>query len=77
MEEMSMESNILDRVSRQVFSQFPEVKGCTPKVRNQAGGQYLLIYEGKGKTADGKMITRVVRVVVHADGTIGKITTSR
>jgi hypothetical protein len=72
-----MEQNIVDRVSGQVFRQFPEVRGCIPKIRSQAAGQYLLIYEGSAAAADGKTIRRVVRVVVRQDGTISKITTSR
>jgi hypothetical protein len=72
-----MERSIVDQVSGQIFRQFPEVRGCIPKIKNQSAGQYLFIYEGKGTAADGKTIHHIVRVVVRQDGSISKITSSR
>jgi hypothetical protein len=72
-----MEKSKIDQVSGQVFRQFPEVRGCSPKIKNQSVGQYLFIYEGNGTTADGKTIRHIVRVVVREDGSISKITSSR
>ena len=81
-----MDSKTIDAVCKQVYSRFPEVNGCVPKVQSQDSSQagnsqgpanYLFIFTVKGKTADGKSITRTVRVVATARGKILKTTTSR
>ncbi len=72
-----MERQILDNICRQIYSRFPEVRGCKPKVRSYAQNQSLLIFEGKSHASDGHAIPRTVRVVVNASGKIAKVTTSR
>jgi len=72
-----MEEHIINSVSSQIYRQFPEVHGSRPKVKALTATQSLLIFEGKAKTADGKQISRAVRVVVDENGKIVKVTTSR
>ncbi len=81
-----MDSKTIDAVCKQIYSRFPEVDGCAPKIQPQDAGQaggsqgtsnHLFIFTGKSKTADGKSITRTVRVVVSDRGKILKTTTSR
>lgn len=71
-----MESGAVDRVSQSVYRQFPELHGVRPSVR-ASGTQYLLIFSGKVKTADGKTLPRIVRVTANEQGNILKLTTSR
>jgi hypothetical protein len=71
-----MESNAIDRVSQSVYRQFPELRGVHPTV-HQSGTQFLLIYSGKVKTADGKTLPRIVRATANEQGSILKLTTSR
>jgi hypothetical protein len=71
-----MDSNLISKISRQVFHDFPEVKESSPRVQAQ-GENFLLIFKGSAKTSDGRTIPRVVRVVANAKGDILKITTSR
>jgi hypothetical protein len=81
-----MDSKMIDTVCKQVYSRFPEVNGCAPKIQAQKPGpageskgsaNYLFVFNGKGTTADGKSISRTVRVVVTERGKIIKMTTSR
>ncbi len=81
-----MEPRFVDAVCQQVYTRFPEVNGCAPKIQLQPAGEpgaakkapsYLFIFSGKGLTANGKAIARTVRVVVSERGKIVKMTTSR
>lgn len=75
-----MDQDILSKVCNQVYSKFPEVNGKKPKIQTQDkadGVNYLVIFSGSGKTANGSVISRVVRVVVSDTGKIIKMTTSR
>jgi hypothetical protein len=79
-----MKDNNIKSISSRISRQFPEVAGSKPKIKTQnhkgakSGLQtYLLTFQGKAKTADGKSINRIVRVIADETGKIIKITTSR
>ena len=75
-----MDAEILSRVCAQVYSKFPEVNGIRPKVHAQAkagGTNHLLIFTGSAQSSSGKVLSRVVRVVITNDGKIIKVTTSK
>lgn len=72
-----MDAKTISTVCKQVYQKFPEVNGAKPKVKEQAGESFLLIFEGTGTTASGASIRRTVRAVVNANGKITKLTTSR
>jgi hypothetical protein len=77
-----VDQKILNKVSRQVARDFPELAGATPTVRRQAsrsggGEQYLLTYKGSARLPGGKSLPRIVRVVVDPGGRILRISTSR
>jgi hypothetical protein len=72
-----MDSSALDRVCQSVYRQFPELRGAHPSVKNQAGGNFLIIFSGHTKTADGKNLARTVRVTANESGSILKLSTSR
>ena len=72
-----MESSAINHVSQSVYSQFPELRGVHPTVHNQPGGKYLLTFNGKVRTADGKTLPRTVRVTADEHGSILKLSTSR
>jgi hypothetical protein len=71
-----MEPSALDRVCQSVYRQFPELRGSRPSVK-QNGSNYLIIFSGHAKTADGKSISRTVRVTASESGSVLKLTTSR
>lgn len=71
-----MESSAIDHVCQSVYRQFPELKGVRPSVR-QSEANFLLIFSGKVKTADGKTLPRTVRVTANEKGNILKLSTSR
>jgi hypothetical protein len=61
-------------------SGLPPLSGCCrvrPKVSSYTGDLSLLLFTTKAKAADGRSITRTVRVVAGPDGKIKKATTSR
>jgi hypothetical protein len=75
-----MDAEILSKVCAQVYSKYPEVNGIRPKVHAQAkvgGTNHLLIFAGNAKSSSGKVLPRVLRVVVSDDGKIIKVTTSK
>ena len=72
-----MDKKILSSICSQVYSRFPEVKGCQPKIQSHGDTGQVLIFKGQATGADGKSINRVVRVVVDQNGKISKMTTSR
>jgi hypothetical protein len=79
-----MDDRQLKTISSQVSRKFPEVAGVKPRVKRQSSQKsksspatYLLTYRGKAKTADGKSITRIVRVTASDTGKIIKMSTSR
>lgn len=72
-----MNKGAIDKVCREIYRQFPDLKGVTPKVSKQSGENYLLIFSGTGKTPDGKTIQTKIRVVASADGKVIKTSMSR
>jgi len=73
---MVVEKALLKSICSQVFQNFPEFTGQSPKVKSQ-GENSLLIFSISMKTADGIPIQRTLRVLVDQGGKISKITTSR
>lgn len=71
-----MNDSLIQSVSRQVYQQFPEMRGCKPQSKT-SGNNKLLVYETSVKTEDGKALRRTVRVTVNQNGEIIKISTSR
>jgi hypothetical protein len=79
-----MDEKQLQAITSKVARKFPEVAGVRPQVKRQSSqnsksspATYLITYRGKSKTADGKSITRIVRVIANESGTIIKMSTSR
>ncbi len=79
-----MDAKTIDRISRQVLRQFPEMAGSAPRVTPQTGAKspgrpatYLLAYTGSTGNAGGHSLNRTVRVVADDSGRILKVTTSR
>ncbi|MCE5207235.1 MAG: hypothetical protein LLG42_02875 [Chloroflexi bacterium] len=72
-----MEPGVLEKICSQIYRKYPEFKGKRPRVKAYASTQNLLIFSSQGTTADGKSITRSLRVIVDENGKIGKVTTSR
>lgn len=64
-------------VCRQVYQKFPDFQGVQPKILQQPNGSSLLLFETEGRTPDGKLIKRTIRVVVGNNGKIAKMSTSR
>ncbi len=71
-----MENHILTSICKEVYRQFPEIAGVSPKVTKRPDG-HLLIFKGSVKTADGHHLPRTVRAVVDQNGKIIKLTTSK
>jgi hypothetical protein len=72
-----MNRQLIESICSQIYRRFPEVAGSQPKIQSRPDDHSLLVFQGKGKTADGQSITRTVRVVVDPVGKITKVTTSR
>jgi hypothetical protein len=88
---MSLNTSQLDAITRQVYRQFPELKGERPSVQRQAiepeakskrlgaaaKERYVLTYKGSRRTPDGRTLVRIVRATADERGRILKISTSK
>lgn len=90
---MSLSKRQINSISREVYRQFPELDGTTPKVKSQSipsinlehksrsntfdGQRYLLTYQSKTSIPAGRTIMRVVRAVANGNGKLVKLTTSK
>jgi hypothetical protein len=81
---MSLNPSQIDSISRQVYGQFPDLRGARPTVQPQAASKspgaadrFLLTFKGSGRGPAGQTIQRIVRVVADERGRVIKISTSR
>ena len=82
---MALTASQIDSISRQIYSQFPEIRDARPMVKGQAGAkstgaaaeQYVLTFRGSGHGPGGQTINRIVRVVADERGKVLKVSTSR
>lgn len=76
-----MEDRFIEAICNQIYRKFPEVDGVRPKIQSQelpeSSPNYLLTFKGSATTANGKRMSRIVRVVATEKGKIVKVTTSR
>lgn len=81
-----MDEKLLRSITSQIYRQFPEIEGATPKVSLQPSYQaksssssasFLITYRRSVKSSSGKSISRIVRVTADSHGRILKVTTSR
>ena len=76
-----MDKEAVDKVSKKVYSQYPEMKGARPKISQSkmaaASQNYTLTYNITAEGPGGRVIPRFVRVVADARGKIIRISTSR
>ena len=71
-----MKQEVLNKVTRTVVRQFPEMGGVRPAVKAQ-GDQYLVTFRGSAELPGGKTMKRIVRVVTDDRGHVLKMSTSR
>lgn len=72
-----MDRSHLKSICDQVYRKYPEVKNSSPRVQTRSDGQFLVIFRGSGKAADGRTMATIVRAVVSTGGKIVKLTSSR
>lgn len=80
---MSLSNSQIDSIAKQVYRQFPEVKGAAPAIASMsaktpgAAERFVLTFKGKGTSPGGRTIPRIVRVVADPRGAVLKMSTSR
>jgi hypothetical protein len=80
---MSLSSTQIENIARQVYGQFPEVRGTRPAVQAQGAKtpngeqRYVLTFKGSGQGPAGRTIQRIIRVVADERGKVVKISSSR
>ena len=80
---MSLSNSQIDSIAKQVYRQFPEVKGAAPAIASMsaktpgAAERFVLTFKGKGMGPGGRTIPRIVRVVTDPRGAVLKMSTSR
>lgn len=74
-----MKKEAVEKVTRTVVRQFPELDGVRPAVKSDKGGDdhYQIIFKGTAKLPEGKTMKRIVRVVANAKGDVIRMSTSR
>jgi len=73
-----MDKAMIDKISRKVRRQFPEMTGVQPSVR-QSGDEnrYVLTYKGTANLPGGHTLRRVVRVTADQKGHVLRMSTSK
>ncbi|MDT8896870.1 MAG: hypothetical protein ACPLUL_01385 [Thermanaerothrix sp.] len=72
-----MDAQTLHKVCRQIYNRFPQVEGQKPKIKPQTEEIFLLIFESRATSADGKSHHQIVRATVTKNGKILKTSLSR
>ena len=72
-----MDRQTLTKICEQVYRRYPQVTGSQPSVQNRSDGQFLLVFRGSGRAADGRVIAQTVRVVASPSGQLITVTVSK
>lgn len=72
-----LDRTILNGVCKQVYRRYPSLQGSTPQVQRRMDGNFLVIFRGKARTADGRTLTSTIRAVVSPLGILMKVTSSK
>lgn len=72
-----MDKAVLEKLCKDIYKQFPIVKGQSPVVTKQANDRYLVIFSAAGQTPDGKTLQQKIRVIATEAGHIIKTSMSR
>ena len=72
-----MKNEAKEKVCKEIYRIFPDMKGVKPKVKPYNSDQHLLIFNAKAKTSNGFSLPKTLRVVANQDGKIVKTTSSR
>jgi hypothetical protein len=75
-----MDTDAIERVTREVVRTYPEMRGVSPSTHREDKApqeQYILTYKAKVSLPGGKVLSRVVRVTADARGRVQRISTSR
>jgi hypothetical protein len=72
---MTIDNSTLEKISRRVYRDYPEMRGARPSVMS-GENRCTLVYKAKVQTPAGPM-ARVVRVVTDENGRIVRISTSK
>jgi hypothetical protein len=80
--EAIMKQEAIEKVSRKVSKQFPELNSTRPSIRSQSNKghskqRFTLTYKGKATLPNGRMMSRIVRVVADEHGKVLKMSTSK
>jgi hypothetical protein len=82
---MTMKAELINQIAKQIYRRYPEFEDIRPRVRVQNPPEgarnpaktYLLTFSKKATLGDGKILTRMLRVVTDENGKLIKVTTSR
>jgi len=77
-----MDKEAIEKVNQKVSRQFPEMRSVHPNVRSETRSsdskpRFSLTYKGKVDLPNGRMISRIVRVVADENGKVLRMSTSK
>jgi hypothetical protein len=79
-----MNQKTINKISKTVYRQFPEVRGSKPKIKQHPQAKaknvdpsYVLTYRTVTFVASGRRFPRHVRVIANPNGKILRVSTSR
>ncbi len=71
-----MNKKAVEKVTKSVVEQFPEMEGVRPTVKSERD-QFVVTFKGTAELPDGKRMKRIVRVVADESGEVVRMSTSR
>jgi hypothetical protein len=76
-----MNKEVVKKISKHVYSRFPEMKGSKPKIKQSKiaarDQNYIFTYNTTAQGPGSRTLPRFVRVVVDQRGKIIRMSTSR
>ena len=72
-----MDSDVINKVNKEVYKRHPQMAGTSPKVSQQTGDRYLLLYMRALEISAGRKMEQIIRVTADQQGNVLRMSVSK
>ncbi len=72
-----MDSDAINKVNKEVYKRHPQMAGTSPKVSQQTGDRYLLLYTRALEISAGRKMEQIIRVTADQQGNVLRMSVSK
>ncbi|HPS32084.1 MAG TPA: hypothetical protein PKW57_01135 [Anaerolineaceae bacterium] len=72
-----MDFAAIGKVNREVYKRHPDMAGTSPKVSQQSGNRFLLLYTKTVEIGAGRKMEQTIRVTADEQGNILRMSASK